>query len=198
MDSQTPITSLHPDTIATKNLTTTSSRAAACWRNQDCKSCTHDKHNCGWCPYSSSCIPASSLLDPIFSSSSSHKKNKNKHKNNFACPLPSEHYELRTATLGCGCSTTTLLSVVVTVFATIATLVLLVAIGWFLKHLNPFFGSGVIAGTEIEVKEGGQREEHEWYRPGLGSKVREWWNSKADLSNRSEQEAVTERTRLLG
>ena len=159
-------------------------RAAKCWRRQDCYSCTHDKHGCGWCPFSSTCVPASALTDPV--------SNKN------ICPMVSERWELRTKALGCGCSTTTLLSVIVTVFATIGALIVLIALGWLLKNLNPFFGSGVVSGTELEVKDDGTREEHEWRRPGLGSKLRAWMNSKPDLSSQSEQEAVTERSRLLG
>jgi len=26
------------------------SRFMACWKHQDCNSCTHDSHGCGWCP----------------------------------------------------------------------------------------------------------------------------------------------------
>ncbi|KAF2208729.1 hypothetical protein CERZMDRAFT_91539 [Cercospora zeae-maydis SCOH1-5] len=163
---------------------TTTDREAACWRRQDCHSCTHDKHGCGWCPFSSTCVPASSITDPL------------SHKN--TCPLASERWELRTGALGCGCSTTTLLSIIGTVFVTIAAVILVAALIWILKTLNPFFGSGVVAGTELEVKEDGTRVEHEWYRPGLGSKLRAWWQPDSDLSKHSEQEAITERSRLLG
>lgn len=180
MASQAPFTTFRD---LASNVTITD-REAACWRRQDCYSCTHDKHSCGWCPFSSTCVPASALTDPV------------KHKN--ICPLASERWELRTKALGCGCSTTTLLSIIVTVFATIAGLLLLAALIWILTNLNPFFGSGVVAGTELEVKEDGTREEHEWHRPGLGSRLRAWLKPEPDLSKQSEQEAITERSRLLG
>lgn len=179
-DSQASFTTM---TEIASNVTTTD-RAASCWRRQDCHSCTHDKHGCGWCPFSSTCVPASSLTQPV--------SDKN------ICPLAAERWELRTKALGCGCSTTTLLSIIVTIFATIGALFVLIALGWLLKTLNPFFGSGVVSGTELKPKEGPFHEEREWRRPGLGSKLRAWMDLKPDLSSQSEQEAITERSRLLG
>ena len=86
-------------------------RLAACWRIQNCYACTHSKHGCGWCPHTSTCVPVSSIFEPI--------------SNAQTCPSRDERYELRTKALGCGCSTATFLSVVVTVFVTIAALILL-------------------------------------------------------------------------
>ncbi|KXT11140.1 hypothetical protein AC579_4939 [Pseudocercospora musae] len=124
-------------------------RTKACWKMQDCGSCINSKHGCGWCSSSFSCVPANSLLDPV----SQHG----------ICPLASARFELRTKTLGCGCSTATLLSVIVTVFATIAALLLLYAIGLALKNLNPYLGSGQTAGWQIEVKHDGTTVAHECY-----------------------------------
>ena len=86
-------------------------RLAGCWRIQNCHACTHSRHGCGWCPHSSTCVPVSSLLQPMSDAKT--------------CPSRGERFELRTKALGCGCSTTTFLSIVVTVFATIAALLLI-------------------------------------------------------------------------
>ncbi|KAK4501752.1 hypothetical protein PRZ48_007561 [Zasmidium cellare] len=164
-------------------LTAGKDRFEACWRIQDCGSCINDKHSCGWCPFSSTCVPVSSLVDPV--------------SNGAICPLSSERFELRTKALGCGCSTTTLLSVIVTVFATIAALALLFGIGWFIKRVNPVLGSGTYKGTEIEVKDDGTRDIRQWERDNW----RKWLYrifARPDLKHHSEQEEVTERSRLLG
>ncbi|KXT02264.1 hypothetical protein AC578_5064 [Pseudocercospora eumusae] len=162
---------------------TRNERTKACWKMQDCGSCINSKHGCGWCSSSFSCVPANSLLDPV--------------SNHGICPLDSERFELRTKALGCGCSTTTLLSVIVTVFATIAALLLLYGIGLALKNLNPYLGSGQTAGWQIEVKDDGTRVAHDWYRGRFRQWIHSFWKPKANLSKQSEQEAVTERSRLL-
>ena len=158
------------------------SRAGACWSNSDCKSCTHSKHGCGWCPYSSTCVPTSNLLKPI--------------RDADICPLRAERFELRTKALGCGCSTTTLLSVLVTIFATIAGLVLLYGLVLALVQFNKVFGSGTFGGTEIEVEDDGTRKERQWRRSNaVTSYVR---RTTLKATKESEQEQVTERSRLLG
>ncbi len=106
--------------------------------------------NLAGCPYSSTCVPTTNLLKPLTDAQ--------------ICPLKAERYELRTKALGCGCSTTTLLSIVVTVFATIAALVLLGLIGYVLLSINQMFGTGSWNGVEIEVKDDGTRDERQWRR----------------------------------
>lgn len=159
-------------------------RAAACWRHQDCGSCLDEKRGCGWCPASSICVPASTLLDPV-----SHK---------HICPFESERFELRTKALGCGCSTTTLLSVIVTVFATLAALALLYGLVVALRALNPFLGTGRAAGWEIQFKDDGAVVEKAWRRKGPWYRFRRQVLPEDSLRTRSEQEARTERSRLLG
>lgn len=158
-------------------------RFDACWRIQDCGSCINDNHGCGWCPFSGTCVPASSLVHPV--------------SNGAICPLSSERFELRTKALGCGCSTATLLSVIATVFATIAALALLLGIGWAIKRINPFLGSGTYKGTEIEVKNDGTRDVRQWERDNWRKWLYRVW-ARPDLQHHSEQEEVTERSRLLG
>lgn len=158
-------------------------RFAACWGHLTCDRCLNDANGCGWCPSSWACVPATNLLDPI--------------RNEDICPLWNDRFELRTRTLGCGCSTTTLLSIVVTIFATIAALMVLSILLGGIRRLNRTFGSGTWQGVEIEVKDGGQRIERDWWRNSWLSRLR-WSLSGGSLSNRSEQEQVTERSRLLG
>ncbi|KAK3110154.1 hypothetical protein LTR53_015847 [Teratosphaeriaceae sp. CCFEE 6253] len=160
----------------------TSDRADACWGIQNCHACTHSSHGCGWCPYSSTCVPTTNLLKPISDAQ--------------VCPLRAERYELRTKALGCGCSTTTLLSVLVTVLATIVGLVLLGLIGYVLSFINQAFGTGTWNGVEVEVKDDGTRDEREWRRSNAVSSFIRRTTLKA--TTESEQEQVTERTRLLG
>ncbi|KAI4745832.1 hypothetical protein E4T50_03804 [Aureobasidium sp. EXF-12298] len=129
------------------------SRRKACWREPDCNSCLKSKHNCGWCPSSSTCIPTSgNLLSPI---------------NKAICPLASERYELRTATLGCNCSTYTLLSIIITVFSTIGALILLSGVLWLLKWWGRLMRPG---GWEIVVEEDGRVREGTWRRGALWPK----------------------------
>lgn len=124
-------------------------REKGCWRIQDCGSCLKSKHRCGWCPSSSTCVPATNLLSPI---------------NHPVCPLASERYELRTSALGCNCSTTTLLSVIVAVFSTIAAILLLSLVLWLLKWWGRTMRSG---GWEIVVQEDGTVREGTWRRGSL-------------------------------
>lgn len=153
-----------------------------CWRHQDCYNCIHENRvGCGWCPTSSTCIPASSLLQPV------SKAN--------ICPLKDERFELRTKALGCGCSTTTLLSIIVTVFATIAALFLLWGVGVLIARFNRTFGTGTWRGVEMECKDDGTRTEQQWRRKG---RLTLFFRRHGTSSNQSEQERFTERTRLLG
>ncbi|KAI5211643.1 hypothetical protein E4T42_08176 [Aureobasidium subglaciale] len=132
-----------------EEVTGMASRRKGCWRIQDCGSCLKSKHGCGWCPSSSTCVPTTNLLTPI-----SHP----------VCPLASERYELRTKTLGCNCSTITFLSVIVTVFCTIAALLLISGVLWLLKWWGRTFRSG---GWEIVVEEDGRVREGTWRRSTL-------------------------------
>ena len=159
-------------------------RLASCWRIQDCYNCIHSQHGCGWCPSSSTCIPASSLLQPVWKAN--------------ICPLQHERFELRTKALGCGCSTTTLLSIIVTVFATIVALALLYGIGLAILGLNRAFGTGTWRGIEVEIKDDGIRTEHQWRRNTWSSKLASLFGKSRLHSDRSEQEQITERSRLLG
>jgi len=159
-------------------------RVAECWGLQSCSSCIHSKHGCGWCPSSSTCVPVSSLLEPI--------------TNAHTCPLREERFELRTRALGCGCSTTTLLSIIVTILATIAAAHLLYGIFLLIKRCNQAFGTGNWRGSEILIKEDGSRELQEWRRHTWTQKLAALFRRDRTSSDRSEQEQKTERSRLLG
>ncbi|KAK4544243.1 hypothetical protein LTR36_004453 [Oleoguttula mirabilis] len=100
------------------------------------------------------------------------------------------------AALGCGCSTTTLLSIVVTVFATIAALALLYGIGLAIVGFNQAFGTGTWNGWEVEVEDDGTRKEHEWRRSNAVTSF--FRRTALKTTKESEQEQVTERSRLLG
>lgn len=180
-------------------ITITDDRAAACWRVQDCYSCTHSSHGCksvtvqndtaeanlcagGWCPFSGICVPTTNLLKPVTDS--------------HICPLRGERFELRTKALGCGCSTTTLLSIIVTVFATLVAAALLSGIVAGVLRFNRTFGTGTWSGTEIDIKEDGTRDEHQWRRSNAVTSFFRRTTLKA--TKESEQEQVTERSRLLG
>ena len=165
--------------------TSDESRLAACWRHQECSSCLDSKHGCGWCPYSSTCIPVSSLLEPISKANT--------------CPLSNERFELRTKALGCGCSTTTLLSIIVAVFATVAAVLVLYRIGLVLWRLNETFGTDSWRGTVLEIKDGEIREDYDWRRKGgWTTRIATFLRPERVHSDRSEQEQVTERSRLIG
>ena len=84
-----------------------------------------------------------------------------------------------------------------TVFCTIAALVLLYGIFVLLRLLNQAFGTGTYRGWEVEIKEDGSREGKEWTRSNWRRNLRSWlW--KKDLATSSEQEGITEQSRLLG
>ncbi|KAK5694886.1 hypothetical protein LTR97_009477 [Elasticomyces elasticus] len=163
-------------------ITVTGERAGACWKIQDCGSCTHSKDGCGWCPYSSTCVPTTNLLKPLSDAN--------------ICPLKSERFELRTKALGCGCSTTTFLSVFVTVFATIAALALIGLLSFAFLTINQTFGTGTWNGVEIEVKEDGTRDERQWRRSNAVTSF--FRRTALKATKESEQEHVTERSRLVG
>ena len=158
-----------------------------CWRHQFCHACINSKAGCGWCPGSSTCIPASSLLSPV--------------TNAQICPLRNERFELRTRALGCGCSTTTLLSIIVTVFATLVAAALLWAVGVSLWKANRAFGSGSWRGVEVWIKDGGGRVERQWRGESwIGKNGSSFFRIRrvGKSATKSEQELVTERSRLLG
>ena len=158
---------------------------SACWRISNCNNCINSSHGCGWCASSSACVPASSLLEPI--------------TNSHICPSRNERFELRTRALGCGCSTTTLLSVIVTVFATIVALGVLYGIGVLVYKANSTFGTGTWRGIEVEIKDDGTKTEKQWKRSSDSRLAKLFGRSGFNpKSSKSEQEQVTERTRLLG
>ena len=159
-------------------------RLASCWRIQDCYLCIQSSHGCGWCPYSSTCVPTSSLLEPL--------------SNAKTCPLRDERFELRTKALGCGCSTTTLLSIVVTSFATIVALIVLYGVFMAVYRMNRTFGTGTWRGVEVEIKDDGTRIRRPWRSGNMRSKIASVFSWTGHPSNKSEQEQLTERSRLLG
>ena len=146
-------------------------RIAACWRMGDCHQCIHSPARCGWCASSNLCVPATSLLEPV--------------SNAGACPLRRERWELRTRALGCGCSTTTLLSVVGAVVATLAALALGYVVVRVVVRVHRVFGMGAGRGTERFVDaDGGVRERR--------------WRRRARDADGGEREWTTERRRLMG
>lgn len=164
---------------------TMNNRVASCWGYQSCSGCIHSSHGCGWCPSSSNCVPVNSLLDPISNAST--------------CPSREERFELRTKALGCGCSTITLLSIIVTVFATIAALILLYGIVVLIRRGNQVLGTGIWRGTGMEIKDDGSRVQREWRRSdSWTTKLISLFRRDRTGSDRSEQEQKTERSRLLG
>lgn len=131
---------------------------------------------------SATCVPASSLLDPVFKPG--------------ACPLGQERFELRTRALGCGCSTATLLSVIVTVLGTIVALLLFYAIVLSIRALNRTYGTGSAQGWEVEISDDGSRKGKPWARPSWTATFRKLFHRKS-LASHSEREEITERSRLL-
>ncbi|KAF2718998.1 hypothetical protein K431DRAFT_252222 [Polychaeton citri CBS 116435] len=159
-------------------------RLSACWQHQNCNACLGDNSECGWCPSSNACIPANSLFEPV--------------RNKDVCPSRSDRFELRTKALGCNCSTTTLLSVLVTILCTIAALVLLYYIFILVRKFIQTFITGAYKGWEIEVKDDGLRDEHSWSRNRVPRRIWRWTGRAGVRAQGSEQEEVTERSRLLG
>ena len=99
----------------------TSSALSHCWHEQSCYPCLHSSFPCSWCVASSTCVanPARlHLLAPIFHPG--------------VCPLKDERWELRAKLLGCKVSALTFLSVIVSVAATLVTLVIV----WGLSLLS--------------------------------------------------------------
>lgn len=126
-------------------------------------------------------MPAASLLEPIYKP---------------ICPLGDERFELRTRLLGCGCSTTTLLSIIVTIFGTIVGLLILYAIILCIRSINSVYGTGSRRGWEVEVLDDGSRRERQWARPSWTKSFASWFH-RENLTSRGEQEEITERSRLL-
>ncbi|RDA91484.1 hypothetical protein CP533_4592 [Ophiocordyceps camponoti-saundersi (nom. inval.)] len=78
-----------------------------CWSHQDCSGCLNDD-GCSWCPFTWACVPNACpipLLAPAYDAR--------------ICPHPAERWELRTRPFGCRVSTTTSLTAVVAVLATV-------------------------------------------------------------------------------
>lgn len=171
------------------NMDSTNDHFFACWRHQSCYNCIHETRSCGWCPYTSTCVPIPSRMSLLSPVSNAH-----------VCPLRDERFELRTKALGCECSTTTLLSIVVTVLATIAAMGLLYGLGRVVWWVNGTFGSGTWRGVEVEIVKGdGVRVVQQWRRRGgWGSNIAASFQGEQLHSDRSEQEQVTERSRLMG
>jgi len=124
-------------------------RLTLCWRNQDCRTCLESPAQCGWCPYTSACVPANSLLDPVW--------------NEDICPHWAERWELRTKTLGCYCSTITLFTALITILCTIVGLVILYGLWRVMCWTNRIWGTGSWGGTELRV-ENGPKTTHIWRR----------------------------------
>lgn len=159
-------------------------RLAHCWAIQDCGNCLQSNNGCGWCPSSSTCVPADNLLSPV--------------SNEHVCPLRSERFELRTRALGCHCSIITLLSVIVTVFATLATVAVLYGIGIAIKRVDHTFGFGSRHGVEVKLEDDGSRIEGDWRRRGTWSeRLLSLFRSSSYRPTPSDQERATERTRLI-
>ncbi|KAG8627954.1 hypothetical protein KVT40_003827 [Elsinoe batatas] len=129
-------------------------RLSACWRNQDCNSCIHNKAGCGWCASSKSCVPASSIWNPV--------------RYPDICPHWSERWELRTKTLGCNCSSITFLAVLITILCTIAGLVVLYGLAKVVAWINRVWGAGARGGWYLQIDDVGNRQEGLWLR-------RKWW-----------------------
>lgn len=86
-----------------------------------------------------------------------------------------------------------------TVFATIAALFLLYGIGILIKQANHVYGFGSWRGTELKVKDDGTRSEKEWRRHHWTRRFTAIFHRDPTTStDKSEQDLVTERTRLLG
>jgi len=139
-----------------------------CWRIQDCGHCVVSKHSCGWCPYSSTCVPLPKhghLLSPIH--------------NAHICPMPwQERWELRTAPFGCNCSTTTFLAALITCASTIVSLIVLWLLYKILRALWKAY-RGANGGWKLQVIEAQDGErwiEGTWVRKdgGVVRGVKDW------------------------
>ncbi|KAF2663646.1 hypothetical protein BT63DRAFT_429924 [Microthyrium microscopicum] len=156
-------------------------RLAKCWPLQDCGKCLKTDADCGWCPFSQTCVPLPSnahLLSPI----------SNKH----ICPMPwQERYELRTSTFGCNCSTTTLLAALITFASSVLGLVVLYGLVKLVKLLMKARGGWEIV---IQDEQGPPRVERVWVRKQKG--WGEWWREK--VHGEGNIEIVGENRPLLG
>ncbi|KAH9822115.1 domain found in Plexins, Semaphorins and Integrins [Teratosphaeria destructans] len=89
-----------------------------------------------------------------------------------------------------------MLSVVVTVLATVVAALLLWGLVMGVRELNRIFGTGTWNGWELEIKEDGTRVGRQWRR---SNRFTSFFRGNAmKLTKESEQERVTERSRLLG
>lgn len=127
-------------------------------------------------------MPASTLLDPVFKPS--------------LCPLAEDRFELRTKTLGCGCSTTTLLSIIISVVATLFAILILYSIFLCARFVNRVYGTGSRCGWELGIADDGGRRGKLWARPTWTLTFGTLFQRK-DLTHCSEQDQTTERSRLL-
>ena len=97
-----------------------------CWRLINCESCLASDYPCSWCSVSSTCVPNTvynfpfQILAPI--------------KTESICPLGCrERWELRAKPFSCRCSTMTLMSVVIAVLSTLATVTFLRILAMILR-----------------------------------------------------------------
>jgi hypothetical protein len=108
-----------------------------------------------------------------------------------------ERWELRTRTFGCNCSTTSFLVSLITVFSTIAALILLYLLVKAVKWLRVAWrGRG--AGWELHVEDDGKRWGHIWIRKteGFWGTVKRMFTGEKTV--REEDEVDPERAPLLG
>lgn len=164
-------------------------RLYRCWRLQTCGSCLSSDARCGWCPYSSTCIPLPSTSDmplrwaPLTPLNHAH-----------ICPFDPERFELRTKSFGresCNVSTTTVLTAVVSFLCGIAAVFVVLGLAWVVVRL---FKAGRRArnGIKVLIVESGLpgdswREERVWVRRGRN------WRGRMAV-----EEADEERRALLG
>ncbi|KAF2841335.1 hypothetical protein M501DRAFT_545851 [Patellaria atrata CBS 101060] len=170
-------------------------RLRKCWRIQSCGRCLSNDARCGWCPYSSTCLPLPSTHNPSILTPLTHP----------LCPLRPERYELRTRALGCDCSTYTLLAILITVASTIGAGLLLWLLVWLLRKLwrgMKGAGLGRSGGWEMRVVEGSWGgwlvREGVWVRGGKedGEEGRQWWGGGKE--RREDGDGEGERRPLLG
>lgn len=67
-----------------------------------------------------------------------------------------------------------------------------------LATLNRLFGTGSWQGIEMDIHDDGRREVKEWRRHPWTEKLTSIFRRDRTSSDESEQEQITERTRLLG
>lgn len=133
---------------------------------------------------SNACVPATNLFDSF--------------RRPGICPTSTDRFEIRTGALGCGCSATTLLGILITIPATIVAIGVLYLSFLFVRALWRMVVVGRWSGWQIEIGEDGQRREKGWSRVGLKSWVSSILGMSGLRGSKSEQEEITERSRLLG